>query len=102
VRDKLDRGCARALPYGDNSFDVVFSINTIHNLPEKECGQALQEIERVSRGKAFVTVDAYRDDAERERMMEWALTAKTILHVDEWKAFFQDYGYSGDFYWFIP
>jgi len=31
-----------------------------------------------------------------------ALTAKTIMHVNDWKTFFQDYGYTGDFYWFIP
>ena len=39
---------------------------------------------------------------EKERMMQWALTAKTIMHVDEWKAFFKRVGYSGDYYWFIP
>ena len=78
------------------------SINTIHNLEENECAMALREIERVSRGKSFITVDAYRNNEEKERMMEWALTAKTIMHVDDWKQFFKDNGYTGDFYWFIP
>lgn len=102
VKDLLTIGDAKALPFDDNSFDAVMSINTIHNLDEKECGIALQEIERVSRGKSFITVDAYRDDEEKERMLEWALTAKTIMHVDDWKQFFSDHGYTGDFYWFIP
>ncbi|RJE75759.1 methyltransferase type 11 [Pseudoalteromonas sp. MSK9-3] len=102
VKDLLQLGNAKALPFEDNSFDAVMSINTIHNLDEKECGIALQEIERVSIGKSFITVDAYRDDEEKERMLEWALTAKTIMHVDDWKIFFQDHGYTGDFYWFIP
>ena len=93
---------AKALPFPDKSFDVVISINTIHNLPRAECGQALREIERVSRKGAFVTVDAYRNDDERERMMAWNLTAQTIMHVDEWKAFFAEHGYRGDYYWFIP
>ncbi|TDF39453.1 class I SAM-dependent methyltransferase [Alteromonadaceae bacterium M269] len=102
VKDLLQVGDAKALPYEDDSFDVVMSINTVHNLEKDECAAALQEIMRVSRGKAFITVDAYRNDEEQERMMQWALTAKTIMHVDDWKSFFKEVGYTGDFYWFIP
>jgi len=95
-------GDARQLAFPDKSFDVVISINTIHNLDREECGKALREIERVARRGAFVTVDAYRDKAERERMFAWNLTARTIMSVDEWIAFFAEVGYSGDYYWFIP
>ena len=102
IKHLVRLGNAKELPYEDNSFDVVMSINTVHNLAEHECGQALREIERVSKGKSFITVDAYRNEEEKERMLEWALTAKTIMHVNDWKTFFQDYGYTGDFYWFIP
>ena len=90
------------LPFDNKTFDVVVSINTVHNLERKECGQALQEIERVSRGKSFITVDAYRNDKEQERMYAWNLTAKTIMSVDEWIVFFKEAGYTGDYFWFIP
>lgn len=93
---------AKTLPFPDHSFDVVISINTIHNLIREECAQALQELERVSRGKSFITVDAYRNDEEKELMYAWNLTALTIMHVDEWKAFFREVGYTGDYYWFTP
>ena len=93
---------ARELPFEDQSFDVVISINTVHNLEHDDCGQALSEIMRVSKGGAFVTVDAYRDDDEMQRMLDWNLTAKTIMHVDEWISFFAEVGYEGDYYWFIP
>lgn len=102
VKPFLQVGDAKALPYDDNEFDAVISINTVHNLERDECAQALQEIMRVSKGKAFITVDAYRNEEEKQRMMQWALTAKTIMHVDDWKAFFEEVGYSGDYYWFIP
>ncbi len=93
---------ARKLPFPDKSFDVVISINTIHNLELDDCAQSLREIERVQRKGAFVTVDAYRTDDEKRRMYAWNLTAKTIMSVDEWVAFFRKVGYTGDYYWFIP
>ena len=102
MRPYIQVADAAALPFADKSFDVVISINTIHNLERAACGKALQEIERVSRGRAFVTVDAYRNDDEKERMLAWNLTAKTIMSVDEWVDFFAEVGYTGDYYWFIP
>lgn len=93
---------ARKLPFPDKSFDMVISINTVHNLERADCAQALREIERVSKGKSYITVDAYRTENEKERMFAWNLTGRTIMHVDEWKAFFAEAGYTGDYYWFIP
>jgi ubiquinone/menaquinone biosynthesis C-methylase UbiE len=102
MKPHVQVGDARNLPFPDKSFDVVIAINTIHNLQREDCGRALREIERVARRGAFVTVDAYRTEEERTRMLAWNLTAQTIMHVDEWKAFFAEHGYSGDYYWFIP
>lgn len=102
MRPHVQVADAKDLPFPDKSFDVVISVNTVHNLVREECGQALREIERVARRGAFITVDAYRDEAEHKRMEAWNLTARTIMHVDEWKAFFASVGYTGDYYWFIP
>ncbi len=102
VRSRVQVGDARNLDYPDNSFDFVMSINTIHNLDRDDCAKALTEIQRVSGGKSFITVDAYRNEVERERMEAWNLTALTMMSVDEWKEFFKEVGYDGDYYWFIP
>ena len=102
MEDRVQVADAQSLPFPDNSFDVVISINTIHNLEPDDCARALREIERVSRKGAFVTVDAYRTEEEKTRMFAWNLTAKTIMSVDEWVAFFHEVGYTGDYYWFIP
>jgi len=102
IKPHVKVGNAKNLNFGDKTFDVIISINTIHNLNRKDCAQALKEIARVSRGKSYITVDAYRNDEEKKLMMMWNLTAKTIMHVDEWKSFFKEVGYTGDYYWFIP
>lgn len=102
MRPHVQVANATRLPFPDKSFDVVISINTIHNLERAECAQALREIERVSRGRSFITVDAYRNAEEMERMYAWNLTARTIMSVDEWVNFFAEAGYSGDYFWFIP
>lgn len=102
MREHVQVADAASLPFPDKSFDVVISINTIHNLARAECAKALKEIQRVARRGAFITVDAYADEDQRRRMDAWNLTAKTIMHVDEWKSFFGDCGYTGDYYWFMP
>ena len=83
------------------SFDVgILSIRC--NLDRQGCIQALSEIERVARGHSFITVDAFRDDAEMKRMFDWNLTARTVLSVEDWILLFGDAGYTGDYYWFTP
>lgn len=101
VRPYVSVADARQLPFEDASFDLVVSINTVHNLDLEDCKRALREIQRVSRGKSFVTMDAWRDDDEKRRMLAWNLTALTYMHVDDWKRLFAEVGYTGDYYWFI-
>jgi SAM-dependent methyltransferase len=98
----IDIGSAENLPYPSNSFDLVISINSIHNLPLDKCKRALREIERVSRAHKFISVDAWRTEEERQRLLDWILTAETYMHVDDWHRLFEEVGYTGDVWWFIP
>ena len=93
---------ATKLPFEDDCFDFVISINTIHNLNLQDCATALQEIERVTKSNSFITVDAYRNDEEKARMQAWNLTALTMMSVDEWKEFFREVGYTVVYYLCIP
>ena len=101
VKDYLKIGDAKTLEYPDKYFDLAISITTVHNLELEDCKQGLKEIDRVSKNK-FITVDAYSNEKEKELMYAWNLTAKTILHTEEWKKLFMESGYTGDFYWFKP
>ena len=102
VKPFVKVGDARELPFENDSFDLVISITTVHNLEREGCKKSLQELERVSSGGKFITVDAYFNDEEKKRMDMWNLTALTYMHTDEWKDFFEEAGYTGDYHWFIP
>jgi SAM-dependent methyltransferase len=101
IRPFIRVGNAKALPFPDKSFDLVVSVNTIDHLPLEECKQSLREIQRVTRKNAFISVNAWRTKLERDRLLKWNLTALTSMHVDDWKALFDEVGYAGDYWWFI-
>jgi SAM-dependent methyltransferase len=102
VRTHLDLGNAKNLPYRNGVFDLVISINTIHNLPRGDVVRALREIERVGKGNSFIMVDGWRTEEERVDLENWVLTAKTMLHVDAWRVLFEEAGYTGDYSFWSP
>jgi len=101
VKPFLKIASAEKLPYPDKYFDLVVSINSIHNLPVERLKASLREIERVCRGNSYITIDAWRNEIERENLFKWVLTAETMMHVDDWKKLFREVGYTGDYWWFI-
>lgn len=102
VQPFLKVASAKELPFSDNSFDLVISVNSIHNLNREDCEKAVSEIERVKKRFAFITVDAFRSEEEHRKLEMWNLTAQTILSVDDWKKLFAEAGYTGDYYWWVP
>lgn len=101
VIGRLHLGSADSLPFPDNSFAAVLSINTIHNLPMDRCKTALREIQRLAPGKAFVQVDSYRTPEQKEAFESWVLTAEFYDYPEGWISLFNEAGYTGDWYWTI-
>ena len=101
VKQFLSVGDAKKIDFDDNYFDLVVSINTVHNLDIDDCKKSIQEISRVSKKHSFLTVDAFNNEEEKKRMYMWNLTAKTIMSVREWKKTFNEIGYNGNYFWFI-
>ncbi len=101
ARNRIVVGTADNLPFADESFDAVISINTLHNLEGDRLKFALREIERLAPGCGYVQVDAYRTKAEREVFLGWVLTAVTFLMPNEWTDLFAEVGYTGDYNWTI-
>jgi len=86
------------LPYLDRSFDFVMAFSSIYMLHLGGVVDALREIQRVGRGRSYVTLAAYHDEADRRLFEGWSLLGTTMLHVDEWRAVFRHVGYTGDYY----
>jgi len=101
VVGRLHIGDARSLPFPDASFDVVVSINTLHNLERPGVIQALQEIARVGRGHAFVQVDSYHSEEQKRLFEEWVLTAEYHDYPAGWLRVFAEAGFSGDYDWTV-
>tara|TARA_B110000027_G_scaffold58109_1_gene62901 strand:+ start:73 stop:747 length:675 start_codon:yes stop_codon:yes gene_type:complete len=95
VKSKIKIMNCKKLNFKDNSFDLVIGINVVHNLSNNLCKKSIEEIQRVSGGKAFIQVDAYRNDNELKILKKWIVTAKTYMKPSEWKQMFKETGYSG-------
>lgn len=97
VVGRLHIGNAVSLPFPDKSFDLVVSINTLHNLPIHHLIPALKEIMRVSKGPAFVQVDSYHTPEQKKRFEDWVLTAQFHDYPEGWLRVFAEAGYTGDY-----
>ena len=91
----------RELNFKDNSIDCIISINTLHNLDYEDCKKTISEIQRISKGKSFIQVDAYRNEEDYQNFIDWMLTAKTFLKPKEWLNLFKEVGYTGFYNWTI-
>lgn len=101
VVGRLHLGSAKSLPFPDNSFDFVISLNTLHNFNRKEVVKAFSEIERVSKGKSFIQVDSYETVEEKDIFEDWVLTAEYHDYPAGWFEVFKEAGYTGDYDWTI-
>jgi SAM-dependent methyltransferase len=96
VRPFLQVGHANHLPYEDASFDLVFTINTLHNLYCYDLDRALREIQRVGRKHRYVAVESYRNEEEKANLLYWQLTCESFCTPEEWDWWFKHCGYVGD------
>jgi len=101
VVGRLQIGNAIELPFPDESFDAVISINTLHNLAKEDCIVALKEIERLSPGRGFVQVDSYYTKEQKVLFESWVLTALFHDYPDEWLKVFDEACYKGDYFWTV-
>ena len=97
IRDHLQVGNAAQLPWPDDTFDLVISINTLHNLYNYELEMALREMERVGKKNKYLCVESYRTEEEKTSLLYWQVTCEAFCTPEEWKWWFKQTGYTGDY-----
>lgn len=90
------RGQAESLPFDDTEFDLVLSINVVHNLQAPELELALRELQRVAK-RAYLVVESYDSEFEKQNLLYWQLTCEAFNTPREWEWWFQRTGFLGDY-----
>lgn len=96
IKDRITIGHANRLPYPDHGFDLVYSLNTFHNLYCFELFDALKEMQRVSRKHKYICVESYRNEKEKANLLYWQVTCEAFNTPDEWEWWFKQTAYDGD------
>jgi len=97
IKDKLFIHKAQdKYPFKDKEFDLVISINALHNLFVHNLKQAFEEIERVGKDK-YIVVEGYRNEEELFNLQCWVLTGECFFTPEEWIWLFNEFGYNGDY-----
>ena len=95
VRDRLLVGNATKLPWPDDHFDLVISLNTLHNMHCYDLDPALREMERVGKRK-YLCVESYRNEVEKANLLYWQVTCEAFNTPEEWEWWLRQTGYTGD------
>ena len=97
IQNDVILGHANKLPFEDNYFDLVISLNTLHNLYCYDLKSSLKEIESVGIKNKYICVESYRNEHERINLLYWQVTCECFFTPDEWKWWFKESSYSGDY-----
>ena len=96
IKDSLQMGNATELPWEDNTFDLVYSINTFHNLHSFDLDRAIREMERVGKNNKYICVESYRNQIEKANLLYWQVTCEAFCTPKEWLWWLENCGYTGD------
>ncbi len=97
IRSSLEIANATELPFENSSFDLVYSITTLHNLYCYELDAAIKEIQRVSKKDKYIMVESYRNEEEKANLLYWQLTCESFYTPEEWKWWYERCEYDGDY-----
>ena len=96
IKDKLVIGNATQLPWDDQTFDLVISINALHCLEAYDLESALKEMERVGKQHKYLCVESYRNETEKANLLYWQVSCEAFNTPKEWDWWYKHTGYTGD------
>ena len=97
IKDFIKKDSFTKLPFKDNEFDFVIAIGVVYSLNLTDAIKCLKEIQRVSKGKSFITLGAYETEEDKKLFLYWTLLGSTILKKNEWIDVLKHSGFTGDY-----
>lgn len=85
------------LPFTDREFDFIIAIGVVYSLNLQDAIKCLKEIQRVGKGKSFITLGAYETENDLRLFRYWTLLGCTILSKTDWVEVLNHVGYTGDY-----
>ena len=85
------------LPYGAGEMQFIIAASCVYSLSLPDAMKCLKEIQRVSSGRAWVTLAAYETPEDLMLLRQWFLLGTTILTKADWLEVMRHCGYSGDY-----
>ena len=83
--------------YHDNHFDFVIALGLVYSLSIPKAIQCLKEIQRVGKGKSFITLGSFDTEEDEKLFRQWTLLGATILSKPDWIEVLEHCGYTGDY-----
>ena len=86
------------LNYNDEEFDFIIALGVVYTHNIQDAIRCLKEIQRVGKGKSFVTLASYENKNDFWLFKQWSLLGTTILRKEEWLDLLKHAKYSGDYF----
>lgn len=97
VKPYIQKAPFTQLPFNDGEFDFVIALGAVYTLNLGDAIQCLKEIQRVSKGKSFITLGSYTNEENFKLFRYWTLLGATVLLEGEWVEVLKHVGYTGDY-----
>ena len=91
----LTNACVSSLFDCTSSFDYIFAINLLSELPYQLLVPTLSTIQRLTVGGSYVNLLTWNSESEREMIDAWNITSQSILTRSEWLYVLKKASYTG-------
>ncbi|GEM_PF-432255 len=87
------------IPFKDNYFDSVISIENACAYSPGQCEKVIREITRVSKnnGCDYIQNDSWENEDQKKSLLNWTFLCKTFLAINEYEEMYKKMGYNGDY-----
>ena len=84
-------------PFGDRDADLVLAMSPIYAGNLGDAIRTLKEIQRIGKGRAFITLGTYEEESDFWLLRRWYTLGTLVLKREEWLEVLNHCGFTGDY-----